>query len=94
MVQYPRKGIFSLGFLTAKTQGEFQKASEHDLVNLFVPTTPNPTSGMLIIVPKKDIIPIDISVEDGLKFIVSGGIVYHNKDEDSTNTTEIDYTTI
>lgn len=89
MIEYPRKGIYSLGFMTAKTQSIFKKQIDskngEDFVNVFVPTTPNPTSGMLVIIPQKDIIPLDIPVEDGLKFIVSGGIVYSaNKENNET----------
>ena len=76
VVEYPRRGIFSLGFITANTQGVFRQLSKDEMVNVFVPTTPNPTSGMLILVPKKDVRIINIPTEDGLKFIVSGGIVY------------------
>ncbi len=75
MVEYPRKGLFSLGFVTCESRGEIQENIEEDVVNVFIPTTPNPTSGLLIFVPKKDIIPLSMSVEEGIKLVVSGGLV-------------------
>lgn len=80
LVEYPRKGIYSLGFVTARTQKLFSDLIDEDMLNIFIPTTPNPTSGMLILVPRKDVIPLKIPVEEGLKFVVSGGIVYHKED--------------
>lgn len=75
MVEYPRKGIWAIGFVTGKTKGEVQRLTEDDLINIFVPTTPNPTSGFLLFVPKKDIIPLHMTVDQGLKMVISAGIV-------------------
>ena len=75
MVEYPRKGMWVIGFLTGKSKGEVQKKTGKDTVNIFVPTTPNPTSGFLLFVPEKDIIRMDMSVEEGIKLVVSAGIV-------------------
>jgi uncharacterized membrane protein len=75
LVEYPRKGIHSIGFVTTKTKGELNKIGKEELINVFIPTTPNPTSGYLLIVPQKDVIPLNMSIEDGLKLIISGGIV-------------------
>jgi len=75
MLEYPRKGIYCLAFITSHTKGEAQERTEEDLVNIFLPTTPNPTSGFLLLVPKEDLIELDMSVEDGIKMIVSGGLV-------------------
>jgi len=75
LVQYPRKGIYSLGFITCDNQWEAQEATNEDLVNVFIPVTPNPTSGRLIIVPRDELIPLSISVEEGIKMVVSGGAV-------------------
>jgi uncharacterized membrane protein len=75
MVEYPRRGLFSLGFVTCESRGEIQENTEENVVNVFIPTTPNPTSGMLIFVPQKDIIPLSMTVEEGIKLVVSGGIV-------------------
>ncbi|MBN2384310.1 DUF502 domain-containing protein [bacterium] len=78
LVEYPRKGLYSIGFVTAQTQPLFGQYLNQECFNIFIPTTPNPTSGMLIIVPKNEVIPLEIPVEDGLKFVVSGGIIYQN----------------
>jgi uncharacterized membrane protein len=75
LVQYPRKGLYTVGFLTGESQGEVQEKTEQECVNVFLPTTPNPTSGWLVLVPKQDIILLEMSVEQGLKFIISGGVV-------------------
>lgn len=75
MIEYPRKGIYALGFLTGISKGEVQEKTCEDVINVFLPTTPNPTSGFLLFVPKKDVVFLDMSVEDGLKLIISGGVV-------------------
>lgn len=75
MIEYPRKGIWSLGFLTGKTEGEVQELTDDEVLNVFIPTTPNPTSGFLLFVPKQDVRHLDMAVEDGIKMIVSAGIV-------------------
>ncbi|MCD8563166.1 MAG: DUF502 domain-containing protein [Alphaproteobacteria bacterium] len=79
MLQYPREGIWSIGFVTGKAEGEVQRLTEHEVVNVFLPTTPNPTSGFLLFVPKKDLIFLEMSVEEAVKLVVSAGIV--NPDE-------------
>lgn len=75
LIEYPRKGIWTLGFITGTTVGEVQHFTERLVVNVFVPTTPNPTSGFLLFLPREDIIELAMTVEDGIKMIVSGGIV-------------------
>ena len=75
LVEYPRRGIGAIGFVTGPTQGEVQARTDEDLVNIFLPTTPNPTSGFLLFVPKKDLIHLDMTVEEGIKLVISGGIV-------------------
>ena len=75
LVEYPRKGVFVLGFVTGVTEGEVQRVTEEKVVNIFLPTTPNPTSGFYILVPEKDTIPLKMSVEDAFKLIISGGMV-------------------
>jgi uncharacterized membrane protein len=75
LIEYPRKGIYSLGFLTTEGSGEVQRKTDEQVVCVFVPTTPNPTSGMLIFVPKDQIIHLDMTTEDGLKLVISGGVV-------------------
>lgn len=75
LIEYPRRGIWSLGFITGVTEGEVQELTEDEVLNVFVPTTPNPTSGFLLFVPRQDIVFLDMSVEEGVKMVVSGGIV-------------------
>lgn len=75
LVEYPRHGIWSLGFITGTTQGEVQELTEDEVLNVFVPTTPNPTSGFLLFVPQGDVVRLSMSVEEGIKMVVSGGIV-------------------
>lgn len=75
MLEYPRKGIWSVGFVTGTTQGQVQEFTEQETVNVFVPTTPNPTSGYLLFVPKKELKYLDMSVEEGVKLVVSAGII-------------------
>ncbi|MBK8209373.1 MAG: DUF502 domain-containing protein [Rhodospirillales bacterium] len=75
LIEYPRRGIWTIGFLTGVTEGEVQSVTGEDVINVFVPTTPNPTSGFLLFVPRTDIIALSMSVEDALKMVVSGGIV-------------------
>ena len=75
MVEYPRKDLWVIAFLTGVTEGEVQAKTNKEVVNVFIPTTPNPTSGFYLLVPKKDIINLDMTVEDAFKLIVSGGIV-------------------
>ena len=73
LFQYPRNGIWVLGFATKENKGILSKKVNEELVNVFVPTTPNPTSGFLLMVPKKDLTYLDISFEQASKFIVSAG---------------------
>ena len=75
LVEYPRRGIGAIGFVTGPTQGEVQERTDEDLVNIFLPTTPNPTSGFLLFVPRKDLIHLEMTVEEGIKLVISGGIV-------------------
>ncbi len=75
LIEYPRRGIAAIGFVTGPTQGEIQDRSDEELVNVFLPTTPNPTSGFLLFVPKSDLIHLDMTIEEGIKLVISGGIV-------------------
>lgn len=75
LIEYPRKGIWVIGFITSNTEGEVQRVTTDDMVNVFLPTTPNPTSGFLLFVPRKDCIVLDMTVEEGVKLVISGGIV-------------------
>ena len=73
LIEYPKKGSWAVGFATKENKGEISKKTNKELINIFVPTTPNPTSGFLLLVPKKDLIFLDISFEQASKFIVSAG---------------------
>ena len=73
LIQYPRKGSWAVGFATKDNKGEISKKANSNLVNVFVPTTPNPTSGFLLMFPKEEIIYLDMSFEEASKFIVSAG---------------------
>tara|TARA_B100001540_G_C15691620_1_gene589539 strand:- start:380 stop:1030 length:651 start_codon:yes stop_codon:yes gene_type:complete len=81
LVQYPRKELWVIGFVTGSTKGEVKRTLSKDknLINVFIPTTPNPTSGFLLFVPKKDLIYLDMSVEQAVKMVISGGIVAAGK---------------
>lgn len=86
LIQYPRKGLYSLCFQTSKDVGEIQEKSGEDVICVFIPTTPNPTSGYIIMIPKDEVIELDMSVEDALKMIISLGVVVPSSDIDLTAT--------
>jgi|TARA_B110000881_G_scaffold219920_1_gene243225 uncharacterized membrane protein len=73
LIEYPRKGLWVVGFATKDNTGEISKKINEDIVNVFIPTTPNPTSGFLLMVPKKDLIYLDMTFEEASRFIVSAG---------------------
>ncbi len=73
LLEYPRKGVWAVGFATKENHGMISKKLNENLINVFLPTTPNPTSGFLLMVPKKDLIYLDVSFEQASKFIVSAG---------------------
>ena len=75
LVEYPRKGLWAVAFLTSDTSGEVGDAFDDAHINVFLPTTPNPTSGFLLFVPKKDVVFLDMPVEDAVKMVISAGIV-------------------
>lgn len=76
MIEYPRKGIWGLGFVAGPGKGEMAQRNGQDLLAVFLPTTPNPTSGFLLYVPREDVVFLDMSVEDAAKLIISAGLVY------------------
>jgi len=73
LIEYPRKGVWAVGFATKKNSTEMTNKTKKELINVFVPTTPNPTSGFLLMVPKEDVIYLDMNFEEASKFIVSAG---------------------
>ena len=75
MIEYPRKGIYAVGFAMGRAWHELEKKNEAPLVNVFVPTTPNPTSGFYLLVPANEVAPLNISMEEALKLITSGGLI-------------------
>ncbi len=75
LVEYPRRGIWAIGFITGATEGEVQNLTMQEVVNVFLPTTPNPTSGFLLFIPRKDLVFLDMTVEEAVKMVISGGIV-------------------
>jgi uncharacterized membrane protein len=83
MVEYPRKGIYSIGFLTSEDNFIISEAvgGQEKLFNIFIPTSPNPTSGMFIVVPEKDVKVLDIKIDDAVKLIISGGVILPEKKE-------------
>jgi uncharacterized membrane protein len=76
LFEYPRKGIYTVGFVTGQVRGELQEKTEEKYLNVFVPTTPNPTSGYYLMVPEQDVINTEMTVEDAFKLVISGGLVY------------------
>jgi len=75
LIQYPRQGIYSIAFVTGVPRSDTQKLAGKDLISVFVPTTPNPTSGFFLMVQRDEAIPLDITVEEAFKIIISGGMV-------------------
>ncbi len=76
LLEYPRKGIYAVGFITSDTPRGIDELDEKDhLVNVFVPTAPNPTSGFLVILPKKELVALDLSIEEGFRLIISAGTI-------------------
>ena len=73
LLEYPRKGSWAVGFATKENSGEIKSKTNYNLINVFVPTTPNPTSGFLLMIPKEDLIYLDMTFEEASKFIVSAG---------------------
>jgi uncharacterized membrane protein len=77
LVEFPRREMWTIGFITGRTEGEIRELSDEpeEVLNVFVPTTPNPTSGYLVFVPRRDVVPLSMTVEEAIKFVISGGIV-------------------
>ncbi|GAF71976.1 unnamed protein product, partial [marine sediment metagenome] len=75
LIEYPRKGLYSIAFITREKQGKIKNAAGKELIGVFVATTPNPTSGIFLLIPKEEIKFLDMSVEEGLKLVVSSGTI-------------------
>ncbi|GAE26980.1 hypothetical protein JCM9140_3090 [Halalkalibacter wakoensis JCM 9140] len=91
LVEYPRKGLYTIGFQTGESKGEVQRVTANDCINVFLPTTPNPTSGWLVLVPRDEVIVLNMTVEQGLKFIISGGVVVPPDPEAIAQNMETEY---
>ena len=77
LIEYPRRGIWAIGFISAPTRGEIVRhAGEPEMLSVFLPTTPNPTSGFLLFFPKEDVMELDMTIEDAAKLVISAGLVY------------------
>ncbi|MDD5596627.1 MAG: DUF502 domain-containing protein [Victivallaceae bacterium] len=81
LIEYPRKGIYTLGFLTNENKGEFELSARtgKNLLSIFVPTTPNPTSGFLLFMPREDCLFLDMKVSEGMKLVISGGVSMNSR---------------
>ncbi|AHD09650.1 MULTISPECIES: DUF502 domain-containing protein [Phaeobacter] len=90
LIQYPRRGIWAIGFVSTTAKGEVAARAETggNLLSIFVPTTPNPTSGFLLFFPEEDVIPLDMTVEEAAKLVISAGLVYPNA-KDPTKPAEL-----
>ena len=75
LVEYPRKGVYALAFVTGQASGELRLKTDQKMINLFLPTTPNPTSGFYLVVAEEETIPLSINVDDAFKLLISGGVV-------------------
>ncbi len=75
LVEFPRAGVYSVAYVTGISSGEVQRKTKRRMLNLYVPTTPNPTSGYYLIVPEEEVVPLEMSVEDSFKLLISGGII-------------------
>lgn len=85
LIEYPRKGLWGVGFVSGPAKGELVRHTSRDLIAVFVPTTPNPTSGFLIYAPASEVIFLDMSVEDAAKLVISAGLVYPTMPEPRSN---------
>ncbi len=82
LIEYPRKGIFTIGFLTSDLKGEIQNKIQEDSVCVFVPTSPNPTSGYIVFIPKQELVYLNLTAEKAMKLIISGGLLPEDESKD------------
>ena len=75
LIEYPRRGIHTLAFITSQGKGEITRRTGKEMINVYVPTTPNPTSGFFLSLPKEDVVELDMPVEDGFKIVISSGLI-------------------
>ena len=79
LIEYPRKGLYSIAFVTSELSSEPSRKTSKELISAYVPTTPNPTSGIFLLIPREEIIPLDMSVEEGLKMVISSGVIFKRR---------------
>ncbi len=89
LVEYPRKGLWSIAFVTGSGSHEVQQAVDPDMLTIFVPTTPNPTSGFLMMLPRKDTVTLEMTVEEALKYVISLGVVLPREVTSTTQTNPV-----
>jgi uncharacterized membrane protein len=75
LIEFPRRGLLAIGFVTGESRGEVQELTRENMLNVFVPTMPNPTSGFLVFSPPEELTEVSMTIEEGIKYVVSGGIV-------------------
>ncbi len=75
MIEYPRKGIYTIGFITGEANGAFEDATQKKLYNIFIPSSPSPLTGFMVVIPQEDVMMLDITIEEALRLIVSGGML-------------------
>ena len=75
LIEFPRKGTHAIAFVTGKTSGELQRLTSNNHMKIFIPTTPNPTSGFIVFADPSEIVELDMTIEEGIKYVISGGIV-------------------
>lgn len=87
MIEYPRKGIWAIGFISTPAKGEISKRAgpEDEILSVFLPTTPNPTSGFLLFLPKSEVVELDMTIEEAAKLVISAGLVYPNDQKTISN---------
>ncbi len=85
LIEYPRKGLYSIVFMTRDAGGEIKDKLENEMISVFLPSTPNPTTGFLLFVPKDEIIELDMTIEDSMKLIISGGAVLPENTDNNKN---------
>ena len=90
LVEYPRRGIWAIGFVSTSAKGELAARAEMPMLSVFLPTTPNPTSGFLLLVPEDDVVILDMSVEDAAKLVISAGLVYPGEKDAKDRVPDLD----
>ncbi len=90
MVPFPEKGVYSVGFVSGESPAMCRTATKADLLSVFVPTTPNPTSGYLVMYPREECVFLDMKVEEAIKFIISCGVIHRGKGEEVPNPTDLE----